>query len=292
MTYKAWRAATAPKTHGSWNLHKLLPKGMDFFVMLSAVTSLTGARGQSNYAAGNTFQDGLARSRVAMGERAVALDLGYFSSAGIILDSVEVRERVAKRMEFEPIEEWELLAVLDQFCHADADHLLVSNHQVSVGIQRHVRERGFDIMDWQTRPMFNHLTIPGLDSPPIKPNFAKLIGEVVTLGDAQDNLVAELRCKISKFLGVQSAGLHPGVPLAYYGADSFLLVYLRAWIVSEVRADIKKCQLEGDATIKSIADWVVENSEYAKTEWEYLQYERYLTSLARKRLLEGNVYYT
>ena len=291
MTYEGWGTATAPKTRGSWNLHQLLPKGLDFFVMLSAVTALTGARGQSNYAAGNTFQDGLARYRVRMGERAVALDLGYFSS-GIILDNAEVHARVSRRMDFESIEEWELLAVLDQFCHADAGSLLVSNPQVTVGIQRHVLERGFGTMDWRTRPMFNHLTIPGLGEPPSKPDFAKLIGEVDTLGEAQDNLVAELRYKISRFLGVPSVGLHAGVPLTYYGVDSLLLVHLRAWIVTEVRADIKRSQLEGEATIKTIADWAVENSAYAKTEWEYFQYERYLTSLARQRLLEGNVYYT
>ncbi|KAI1641235.1 KR-domain-containing protein [Biscogniauxia mediterranea] len=80
------QAAMVLQTHllifGSFNLHATLPKGMDFFIMLSAMAGVCGSRGEANYAAGNTYQDSLARYRLDRGERATALDLGPFHEMG------------------------------------------------------------------------------------------------------------------------------------------------------------------------------------------------------------------
>jgi hypothetical protein len=50
ISHQQFRAATKPKVQGSWNLHEVLPKKMDFFIMLSSIISITGNHGQSNYA--------------------------------------------------------------------------------------------------------------------------------------------------------------------------------------------------------------------------------------------------
>lgn len=52
MTHSQYMAAVRPKVQGSWNLHKLLPDDLDFFVMLSSSAGIAGSRGQGNYAAG------------------------------------------------------------------------------------------------------------------------------------------------------------------------------------------------------------------------------------------------
>lgn len=83
MTYEDWVAATRPKMQGSWNLHELLPKDLDFFVLLSSSAGVIGARGQANYNAGNGFQDALAQHRQSRGLAAVALDLGPILGAGV-----------------------------------------------------------------------------------------------------------------------------------------------------------------------------------------------------------------
>lgn len=56
MGYESWKVAVECKTLGSWNLHTLLPEAMDFFVLLSSASGVVGLRGQTNYAAGNTFE--------------------------------------------------------------------------------------------------------------------------------------------------------------------------------------------------------------------------------------------
>ena len=83
MTYEDWIAATRPKMQGSWNLHKVMPKDLDFFVLLSSSAGVMGARGQANYNAGNGFQDSLAHYRRKNGHAAVSLDLGIILGAGV-----------------------------------------------------------------------------------------------------------------------------------------------------------------------------------------------------------------
>ncbi|KAL3473275.1 KR domain-containing protein [Aspergillus californicus] len=86
MPFESWKASKLPKVQGSWNLHTLLPKEMDFFAMFSSIPGIFGNRGQSNYAAGNTFLDALARYRVAIGEKGSSIDLGMVFSAALWLN--------------------------------------------------------------------------------------------------------------------------------------------------------------------------------------------------------------
>ena len=85
MTYNDWMTATRPKIRGSQNLHDLMPQDVDFFVFLSSSAGVIGARGQANYAVGNTFQDALAAHRRSKGLKAVSLDLGLILGAGVCL---------------------------------------------------------------------------------------------------------------------------------------------------------------------------------------------------------------
>lgn len=82
MDHESWVAATRPKIQGSWNLHELMPKDLEFFVMLSSVCGIIGNRGQANYAAGNAFQDALAHYRHAQGLPACSVDLGVIKELG------------------------------------------------------------------------------------------------------------------------------------------------------------------------------------------------------------------
>ena len=60
---------------------------MDFFLYLSSVAGVVGSDGQANYAAGNTYMDSLAHYRVARGEKATSLDLGWMESEGAVAES-------------------------------------------------------------------------------------------------------------------------------------------------------------------------------------------------------------
>ncbi len=68
-----------PKAQGAWNLHEAtLAAGasLDFFVMLSSISSVLGFYGQVNYVAANFFQDALAQYRRQRGLSGTAVNLG------------------------------------------------------------------------------------------------------------------------------------------------------------------------------------------------------------------------
>ncbi|KAF2766275.1 KR-domain-containing protein [Teratosphaeria nubilosa] len=87
MSWEDYQTAIKPKVQGSWNLHEILPKDLDFFVMLSSATGILGNRAQANYAAGNVFQDQLAYHRRSLGLPASTLDLGTVLSVGYIAEN-------------------------------------------------------------------------------------------------------------------------------------------------------------------------------------------------------------
>ncbi|KAI1758450.1 KR domain-containing protein [Xylaria castorea] len=104
VSHEDWVVAVNSKAACSWNLHSVLPSGLDFFLTLSSINGIMGGRAQANYTAGNTFMDGLAHHRVSKGEKAITIDLGLMVSEGIILVGLETVSAVrAKKIDLHHI---------------------------------------------------------------------------------------------------------------------------------------------------------------------------------------------
>ncbi len=84
MTVEQFRSVLAPKVMGAWNLHThTLGDDLDFFIMFSSVASLIGSPGQTNYAAGNAFLDGLAHYRRGRSLPALSINWGPWTDIGM-----------------------------------------------------------------------------------------------------------------------------------------------------------------------------------------------------------------
>lgn len=87
--------------------------------MLSSAAGIVGSMGQSNYAAGNTYQDGLAAHRLALGEKAVSIDLGWMGDVGIVAENAELTKGKEAVADLAPVYETEYLALLDYYLDSD-----------------------------------------------------------------------------------------------------------------------------------------------------------------------------
>ncbi|KAK6598095.1 polyketide synthase [Botrytis cinerea] len=119
MNFEEWSAATSPKVRGTWNLHEALPDNLDFFILLSSIAGVFGSMGQSNYAAGNTFQDAFCLYRSSQGQKTISLRLGIMSDVGIISENPDVLKIRDLATESASVKEAEFLALLDHYCSPD-----------------------------------------------------------------------------------------------------------------------------------------------------------------------------
>ncbi|KAK6221500.1 putative secondary metabolism biosynthetic enzyme [Pestalotiopsis sp. IQ-011] len=134
MSLDQWELTIKSKAFSSWNLHKFLPTAMDFFIQLSSTSGIYGNPGQSNYAAGCTFQDALAKYRNERGEKAISIDLGWMRSIGIIAETQEYQHQRQIAADFGQIESAELMAILDIFCNPECPPPAIGDNQVCVGL--------------------------------------------------------------------------------------------------------------------------------------------------------------
>ncbi|WBB98289.1 MULTISPECIES: type I polyketide synthase [unclassified Solwaraspora] len=108
-------AVLRPKVDAAWHLHELTA-GMDLaaFVLFSSASGVLGGMGQGNYAAANTFLDGLAAHRRASGLAGVSLAWGMWGTGTGMAGHVTAAElpQVA-RTGFVPISGAEGLALFD-----------------------------------------------------------------------------------------------------------------------------------------------------------------------------------
>lgn len=272
MTHQAWQEAVFPKVQGSWNLHQQLPSGMDFFVMLSSVAGVVGTKGQSNYAAGNTFQDALARHRIGLGEKATSLDLGVIGFTGAVVEDAKLAEKFLKHSPFIVITEMEMHALLDMYCDPHAGPYTASTCQTVVRLAPRMERINNEIEAWIGKPLFRRLLPqngPGASttSSADSANVAAMLGEAQSLAEASAAVIQALTAKLSKALSIAIPELDANKPLHQYGVDSLVAVELRSWLTKEVQADIAVFDILGSSTISSVGQLATSKSKLKGEKW-------------------------
>ena len=279
MKYRQWQAAVNPKVEGSWNLHELLPKGMDFFVMLSSISGIGGQRGQTNYAAGNTFQDALAHYRVAQGEKAISIDLGAMVDDGYLAGNKQIKERLLGLGAMLPITRKKFIALLEYYCDPSLGLLTLDTCQTVFGLNtpQNIRAQGLDEPGWYQRPIFGPVhrmpasssdgEVEGDGSDKTR-DFAAEFLQAGSLAEASSIVSEALVGKLLRSLSSMSESeINPSNPIVSYGVDSLLAVEIKSWISKMFQANIPTFEILGGTSFVTMGATVTNRSQLKKREW-------------------------
>ncbi|KAK2612687.1 hypothetical protein QQS21_001304 [Conoideocrella luteorostrata] len=275
MTYTEWCQALHPKVQGSWNLHLALPAGMDFFIMLSSAVCIFGNSGQANYSAGNTFQDALARHRVAHGERAVAIDLGLILGEGWVAERKNLQQRVMTLDQVLPLSQSELFALFDYFCNPNTPLPSPASSQIVTGLELPalILRAGRQIPESMTRPLFRamHQVIPGGETITTAAAagqvFATIFEEAGTLSLAGEAVAEALKTKLCKIFGLQPSDKSIHDRMESFGVDSLIALEIRNWLAKDVKASLAAHEVLGDVTLIETGLAAANKSELRPQRW-------------------------
>ena len=269
MSLENFKAALKPKVQGSWNLHAHLPKGLDFFILLSSTGGIFGGRGQSNYAAGNTYQDALARHRVSQGEKCISLNLGLMLEVGFAAERQHVTDSL-HTAGYEGIHQAEFLVMLDHFCNPALPLPAPSDSQVITGIgtPASLSSKGIPEIFWMSRPIFQGLRQIDRVKANVKQkkqsstDYKALMESAGSAATAGDLIAKALARKLANSLSMPEEDIEIEKPIHAYGVDSLVAVEIRYWLLKELKAELAVFEILGSESISRLSVLVARRSEF------------------------------
>ncbi|KAL4772930.1 polyketide synthase [Aspergillus nidulans var. acristatus] len=278
MTFEEWQCVLAPKVLGSWNLHTLLPRKMDFFILASSITGIVGQPTQINYAAANSYQDALARFRLSHGEKAVSLNLGVLKTGGLIAQNESLLDRLVSTNFHLPLSEEEVLALLDHFCDPS---LAIDDipAQVATGFIRPPEDPESHVRLPATlqQPFWDHIRVGSSEhvkdtaataatNAASKNTFREMLAREGASMDEISIVVTEaLADRFCQIALVPRDRLSIEKPLHAAGADSLIAVDLRNWVLQKLGVDLPVFDILGETPITALGRFIAQEMK-AQTE--------------------------
>lgn len=254
MTLTGYYTALKPKIRGSQNLHDFFqqsPEPLDFFVMLSSLGGLLGNASQTNYAAGNTFQDALAHHRASLGLPALTIDVGKVVDAGWVSQNVDLVHRGVLEMATD-IRVKDLTALIEYHVRARGTDPNTTAAQVAVGIH------GGPAFDAR----FLHIDASLMATSKNQESHSQtqsLESQIAAAGHdiMQVSLVIleAFKQKLGRLLALKVGDVHDDDTIMKHGVDSLVAVEIRNWLRKEVGANVTVFEiLNGKVSIREMVD--------------------------------------
>ncbi|CAG8144392.1 unnamed protein product [Penicillium salamii] len=282
MTLDDFNAAVSPKTQGSWNLHCILPQDLEFFVMLSSVCGIMGNRGQGNYAAGNTYQDELARYRSELGMPTFSIDLGVVTSAGYVAENLMSKRNLDSHLsgKMDGLSEEDIFRALEYCLHPDnspLDH--PGAHQIVLGLDTveilQPQKNDTEIPSYARHALWTHVRGESrvhqdkassgdhaVSHGESHDSTSEQLKQANSVNAAKDTILNAIQAKLSSMLSIESTDVDATKKLSDYGVDSLVAVEFRSWMAKDVGADIPVLDIVGSDSIEVICARVVGLSKF------------------------------
>ncbi|KAF5590970.1 polyketide synthase [Fusarium pseudocircinatum] len=263
MTFQQWNLTMRSKINTSKNLHELLPKDLDFFILLSSLAGVVGQMASANYASGCAYQDALAKYRRAQGQSALSLDIGWMSNIGIIAEKEAYQRQRQASNDLQPIDDKELLALLTLCCDPNNPISLppLSEGQVLFGLRTpaDILEEGQQPPALLERTLLSAFSfLAGNNNTPVQiVDHAESAREVFQkssdTGEWQQVVMRAIAAKLARAMSISPDDVESSKPLSSYGVDSLMAVELRNWINKEFISSVAVFDIIGSTSIAGVA---------------------------------------
>ena len=258
MTLAKYYQALNPKIRGSQNLHDFFQRSkdsLDFFIMLSSLGGILGNASQSNYVAGNTFQDALANHRASHGLPALTIDVGKVVDAGWVAMNQDVVAR-GVLAQARDIRVKDLTNLIEHHVRSGrTESGIAAAAQVAVGFEDYI---AFDAR-------FSHVgaslarSSQKQESQDERQTLESQIR--AAQGDNSRLLSAILdafKQKLGRLLALSIEEVHENETIAGHGVDSLVAVEIRNWFRKEVgTAPTVFDILNGKQSVRAVIEGIV-----------------------------------
>lgn len=279
MSHSQWHDALRSKVSGTWNLHKLMPKDLDFFIILSSFMGIFGSRTQGNYAAAGAYQDSLAHYRRSQGLKAVSLDLGLMRDVSAFSQPEALSG---------PFKDWQKpFGLREVDVHGLLDHIIASEMAATstvpvqiltgFGTADEAEKAGIEppyYLDDTRFALLNSSIVATRqdaatqEKPAAAPTTAKkegtgdLLRQAGSLEEATDLIIESLIVKVAKHLGRNQADIDPEMPLHSYGVDSLVAIEIKNWIMKEFASDVSLLDITAEEPVFEFAEKIAAKSTF------------------------------
>ncbi|KAI1138623.1 hypothetical protein F5Y05DRAFT_418859 [Hypoxylon sp. FL0543] len=267
MGFDAWWAALRPKYRVTLNMHRILPKNLDFFITMSSAAGQIGSIAQSNYNAGNTYQDAVMHYRRAQGLTGTSIDLGWMGEIGFVSEQGKVPEIV--RAGAPQLTAKQFLAVIEA---AMADQVAT---QPVLGLANGglVKANGDDDPYWFSDARFGPLSVYDTQAQnaagpqnrgksSAATDFASILGSAASIDDAKGVVCSALMAKLAKSLMMELEDLDSARPINTYGVDSLVAVDIRAWALKELQSVVHVSEILRNVPMLELAGTIASKSKF------------------------------
>ncbi|KFA73795.1 hypothetical protein S40288_03178 [Stachybotrys chartarum IBT 40288] len=268
MSYTEWCTAFRPKTVGSWNLVQAVQATGDdaFFVFLSSSAGVIGNRGQASYAAGNCFQDSLARSLRLQGRRAVSLDLGPILGAGMLAEDETLLD-ILRASGFYGIRHEDFLKVVEHAITMESLPGEPMPPQVVLGIGTGGIMSQNQPADpyWTRTALYSYLNTVDMPPPDLQitsksgsrtQNMKSQLAACHDTKAASDVVRAGLIDMLARSMNSLPEDIDAAKPPTAYGVDSLVAVGLRTWVIGNCGVEVSVFEILSDDTVAELAELI------------------------------------
>ncbi|KAI1134071.1 putative FSP1 [Hypoxylon sp. FL0543] len=268
MTLESYKACVTPKVHGAWCLHKQFEKtNLDFFIMVSSVIGIIGLASQSNYSASGSYQDALARWRVARGLPGVSIDLCAVKTVGYVSETAGVAARVQKAGSM-LIDDNQVLKVLESAILAPYDPQIITGVDCGPGSQwdrdgqsQLARDARFLALKYRQTQHGE----AGRDGGSGDSNSSSLAGQLAQVSTREEGvgiIGQAIAKKLAEIFMIPVADIDLNKRPGQYGVDSLVAVELRKMFVLQAAAEVPTFTIMQSASLAALAGSVAEASRH------------------------------